>query len=100
MQVYMRVLSHAHQGPESQYMTEDDENDSQRTKTPGRGQDADADAAVDEVGAQDAFIAGMIYSLSSRICPGSPYTPSWTGEDANGSAESERGRRRLDECLR
>ena len=98
---YMRVMSHVHEGRrrnDSQYTTEDDDNDSQGTETPGGGQD-DVDA-VDEVGAQDAFIAGMIYSLSRRICPGSPYTPSWTGEDANGSTESERGRRRLDECLR
>ena len=99
---YMTVLSHVHQGRgmnESQYTTEDEDNDSQGTETPAGGQDADADA-VDEVGAQDAFIAGMIYSLSRRICPGSPYTPSWTGENANGSTESERGRWRLDECLR
>ena len=99
---YIRILSHTHQGRgmnESQYTTEDEDNDSQGTETPGVGQDADADA-VDDVGAQDAFIAGLIYSLSRRICPGSPYTPSWTGEDANGSTESERGRWRLDECLR
>ena len=96
---YIRILSHTHQGRESQYTTEDDDNDSQGTETPGGDQDTDADA-VDEVGAQDAFIAGMIYSLSRRICPGTPYTPSWTGEEANGSSESERGRWRLDECLR
>ena len=99
---FMRILSDTHQGRgtiESQYTTEDDDNDSQGTETPGGGQDADTDA-VDEVGAQDAFIAGMIYSLSRRICPGSPYTPSWTGEAANGSSEIERGRWRLDECLR
>ena len=59
---YMRVLSHAHQGWESQYTTEDDDNDSQGPETPGRGHDADANA-VDEVGAQDAVIAGTIYSL-------------------------------------
>jgi hypothetical protein len=97
---YMRMLSHQGRGTnESQYTTEDDDNDSQGTETPGGAQDADAES-VDEVGAQDAFIAGMIYSLSRRICPGSPYTPSWTGEGANGSSESERGRWRLDECLR
>lgn len=100
---YMRILSHTRQGrgtnESSQYTTEDDDNDSQGTERPGRDQDADADT-VDEVGAQDAFIAGMIYSLSRRMCPGSPYTPSWTGGEANGSSESERGRWRLDECLR
>lgn len=100
---FMRTLSQTRQGrgtnASSQYTTEDDDNDSQGTETPGGSQDADADA-VDEVGAQDAFIAGMIYSLSRRICPGSPYTPFWTGEDTEGSSESERGRWRLDECLR
>ncbi|KAG6908683.1 hypothetical protein DXG01_003697 [Tephrocybe rancida] len=78
---------------------EDDDNDSQGTETPG--DDNDNDSIVDEVGAQDAFVAGMIYALSRRIAPGSPYTPSWTGEDSNvGLPESERGRWRLDECLR
>ncbi|GLB40380.1 putative pfkB family carbohydrate kinase [Lyophyllum shimeji] len=77
----------------------DDDNDSQATEVPGK--DNDDDGIVDEVGAQDAFIAGMIYSLSRRICPGSPYTPSWTGNDLDASSpESERGRWRLDECLR
>ena len=98
---YMRILSHEcrRMNEGSQYTTEDEDNDSQGTETPGGSQDADSDV-VDEVGAQDAFIAGMIYSLSRRICPGAPYTPSWTGDDANGSSESERGRWRLDECLR
>ena len=99
---YIKMLSHTRQGHgtnESRYTTEDDDNDSQGTETPGGDQDVDADV-VDEVGAQDAFIAGMIYSLSRRICPGSPYTPSWTGEDGNGSSENERARWRLDECLR
>ncbi|KAF8806964.1 hypothetical protein BYT27DRAFT_7224041 [Phlegmacium glaucopus] len=99
---YMRILSHTPQGhrtnESSQYTTEDDDNDSQGTETPGG--DQDTGDAVDEVGAQDAFIAGMIYSLSRRICPGSPYTPSWTGGETSGSSESERGRWRLDECLR
>ena len=97
---YMRIVSHTRQSrgtnASSQYTTEDEDNDSQGTETPGGDQDADA---VDGIGAQDAFIAGMIYSLSRRICPGTPYTPSWTGEGAN-SPESERGRWRLDECLR
>ncbi|KAJ7285008.1 hypothetical protein C8J57DRAFT_1290133 [Mycena rebaudengoi] len=76
-------------------------NDSQGTETPG-DEDEDEDAEVlDEVGAQDAFVAGMIYALSRRITPGSPYTPS-SGGDASGTAshDSERGRWRLDECLR
>lgn len=79
-------------------MEEDDDNDSQGTEVPGGDNEDDV---IDEVGAQDAFVAGMIYALSRRIAPGSPYTPSWTGEDSDaGSSESERGRWRLDECLR
>jgi hypothetical protein len=78
---------------------DDDDNDSQGTEVPGG--DNEDDGIIDEVGAQDAFIAGMIYALSRRIAPGSPYTPSWTAEDSDGSSpESERGRWRLDECLR
>jgi hypothetical protein len=53
------------------------------------------------VGAQDAFVAGMIYALSRRIAPGSPYTPSSGGEYVStASSDAERGRWRLDECLR
>ncbi|KAF8149912.1 hypothetical protein B0H34DRAFT_731701 [Crassisporium funariophilum] len=102
---YMGTRSHTRQGQgtneSSQYTTEDDDNDSQGTeRAGGREQDPD-EGVIDEVGAQDAFIAGMVYSLSRRICPGSPYTPSWTGEDVSGtSMENERGRWRLDECLR
>ncbi|KAG6812958.1 hypothetical protein H0H92_015077 [Tricholoma furcatifolium] len=78
---------------------DDDDNDSQGTEIPG-GED-DHDGIVDEVGAHDAFIAGMIYALSRCIAPGFPYTPAWTREDSSaGSPESERGRWRLDECLR
>ncbi|KAG5643010.1 hypothetical protein DXG03_001748 [Asterophora parasitica] len=76
---------------------DDDDNDSQCTEVPG----GDEDDIIDEVGAQDAFVAGMIYALSRRIIPGLPYTPSWTSEDSNvSSPESERGRWRLDESLR
>lgn len=77
---------------------DDDDNDSQGTEVPGKDDDDDI---VDEVGAQDAFIAGMIYALSRRITPGAPYTPSWAGGNSDGSSpEVERGRWRLDECLR
>lgn len=72
---------------------------SQRTET--RTTNAEVEAPVDEIGAQDAFIAGMIYALTRRLCPGQPYTPSWSGEDPSSlSSESERGRWKLDECLR
>lgn len=72
---------------------------------------------VDEVGASDAFIAGMIYALSRRMLPGEPYTPSAVSKNkagavtgiagtargpggASGSTEIDRGRWRLEECLR
>ncbi|KAF7327852.1 hypothetical protein MKEN_00365100 [Mycena kentingensis (nom. inval.)] len=70
--------------------------DSQGTEIPE--DDARANV-IDEVGAQDAFVAGMIYALSRRILPGAPYTPSAVTEDA-AAAEADRGRWRLDECLR
>ncbi|KAI0086802.1 hypothetical protein BDY19DRAFT_958799 [Irpex rosettiformis] len=64
--------------------------------------------AVDEVGAQDAFIAGMIYALSRRIVPGEPYTPSAVSKEGNTTVihgaeldrERDRGKWRLEECLR
>lgn len=105
---YHRARSHTRQGQgtneSSQYTTttttEEDDNDSQGTEMPGGDQDAD-DGIVDEVGAQDAFIAGMIFALSRRLCPGLPYTPAWSGEDVDGAnGEDARGRWRLDECLR
>lgn len=59
------------------------------------------DGVVDEVGAQDAFVAGMIYALSRRIVPGAPYTPSSSRSNPeNPSPDAERGKWRLDECLR
>ncbi|KAF9030991.1 hypothetical protein BDZ89DRAFT_1064314 [Hymenopellis radicata] len=79
------------------YHDDDDDHDSTGTEVP----DTD-DNVVDEVGAQDAFVAGMIYSLSRRIMPGAPYTPSAGGEDVRSGAnpDNDRGRWRLDECLR
>lgn len=80
---------------------DDDERESQGTERGGAN--ADASDAVDEVGAHDAFIAGMIYALSRRICPGAPYTPSAGGRedvDAGTRNEDMRARWKLDECLR
>ncbi|THV07443.1 hypothetical protein K435DRAFT_772751 [Dendrothele bispora CBS 962.96] len=75
---------------------EDDDNDSQETEVPDEDVD---DSIVDEVGAQDAFVTGMIYALSRKIAPGPPYTPSAGGEDTGD--RDDRGRwRQLDECLR
>lgn len=53
---------------------------------------------ADDVGAQDAFIAGMIYALSRRMLPGAPYAPGQSG--ATEALRSEDGRWKLDECLR
>lgn len=98
-------LSHMRQGYDTNessqfaHMTEEDDNDSQGTERPGR--EHEHDNIVDEVGAQDAFIAGMVYALSRRMCPGLPYTPAWSGEgDASSISEDSRGRWKLDECLR
>ena len=63
-------------------------------------------AAIDEVGAHDAFVAGMMYALSRRMLPGDPYTPSAVIKDGNNisvhgvEAERDRGKWRLEECLR
>ncbi|KAI0641734.1 hypothetical protein C8Q79DRAFT_989079 [Trametes meyenii] len=66
----------------------------------GRPQLASSDV-VDEVGAQDAFVAGMMWALSRRLLPGEPYTPSAILSDgAATDPERERGRWRLEECLR
>ncbi|TFY64950.1 hypothetical protein EVG20_g5769 [Dentipellis fragilis] len=61
----------------------------------GKGKTTPA-VAVDEVGAQDAFVAGMIYALSRRLLPGAPYSPGLAGVERT---EDDR-RWRLDECLR
>ncbi|EAU85584.1 hypothetical protein CC1G_06297 [Coprinopsis cinerea okayama7 len=103
----MNSYSHRHMGhnPNSsgQYTTTDYSRDlyrddiSQRTETDDRGNDG----VVDEVGAHDAFIAGMIFALSRKLCPGLPYTPAWSGEDPSSlSSDNERTRWKLDECLR
>jgi len=84
-------------GDSGDYTIEDDDNDSEGTETPG-GRYPDG-SLTDDVGAQDAFIAGMIYALSRRICPGLPYTPAWSGEEVNGTTP-ESFKWRLDECLR
>ncbi|OSC96994.1 hypothetical protein PYCCODRAFT_1440615 [Trametes coccinea BRFM310] len=57
---------------------------------------------LDEVGAQDAFVAGMMWALSRRLLPGEPYTPSAASSDAAAASDGdrERGRWRLEECLR
>ncbi|KAI0776967.1 hypothetical protein BD413DRAFT_524291 [Trametes elegans] len=61
-----------------------------------------ASDVVDEVGAQDAFVAGMMWALSRRLLPGEPYTPSAVSSDGTTAVDPdrERGRWRLEECLR
>lgn len=75
--------------------------------------DDDDDDVIDESGADDAFVAGMIYSLSRRVLPNptySPVQPATTQSQSGGAKPSalqtvleddlERGRWRLEECLR
>jgi hypothetical protein len=79
---------------------EDDDDDSDGTET---GREEPEEDVIDEVGAQDAFVAGMIYALSRRMVPGHPYTPSNSttaaAANANGS-DRDKGRWRLEECLK
>ncbi|KAL0954895.1 hypothetical protein HGRIS_003828 [Hohenbuehelia grisea] len=91
-----------HESREPQYghyeEDRDDDADSQGTERPPED-DAD-NGVVDEVGAQDAFMAGMIYALSRRILPGPPYTPMRSSGKGADKQEIDRGPWRLDECLR
>ncbi|KAG9097416.1 hypothetical protein FRC06_007580 [Ceratobasidium sp. 370] len=58
---------------------------------------AAAKDVVEEAGAGDAFVAGMIFALSRRLVPGAPYSPGL--QDLPGP-DAEKGRWRLEECLR
>ena len=75
---------------------EDVDRDSQGTEVGGGGK-RDTESR-DEAAAQDAFIAGMVYALSQRILPGPPYAP--TGTYAPKNIEIERGKWKLEDCLR
>lgn len=58
-------------------------------------------AFVDEVGAHDAFVAGMMFALCQRILPGRPYTtnePNVNGKNAPNPGTG--GKWKLEECLR
>lgn len=83
------------------YGRDEDELDSSQGGTEVTDEDVD-DGVVDEVGAQDAFVSGMIYALSRRILPGAPFTPSSHGEadPSTSLGENDKNRWRLDECLR
>ncbi|CAE6471259.1 unnamed protein product [Rhizoctonia solani] len=52
---------------------------------------------IEEAGAGDAFVAGMIFALSRRLLPGAPYSP---GLQHLPGPDIEKGRWRLEECLR
>ncbi|KAF8752780.1 ketohexokinase [Rhizoctonia solani] len=62
------------------------------TSTMGTRQDV-----IEEAGAGDAFAAGMIFALSRRLLPGAPYSP---GLHHLPGPDAEKGRWRLEECLR
>lgn len=86
---------------ESMVVTEGEDYEDRTSQDTERGRGNDN---ADETGAHDAFISGMIYALSRRICPGAPYTPSAGGKEDTTSGrvrtEDVRARWRLDECLR
>jgi len=88
---------------ESMVVTEGEEEEDRASQDTERGRGNNNDG-VDETGSYDAFIAGMIYALSRRICPGAPYTPSSGGREDTDSRRTRtddvRARWRLDECLR
>lgn len=88
---------------ESMVVTEGDDEEDRASQDTERGRGNNNDG-VYETGAYDAFIAGMIYALSRRICPGAPYTPSSGGREDTESGRMRtddlRARWRLDECLR
>ena len=67
----------------------------------GEGEDDDDDR--DELAAQDAFIAGMIFALSQIIVPGPPYAPNtapYAQMYNSGLGLDDRGKWRLEDCLR
>ena len=51
-----------------------------------------------DVGTHDAFIMKMIYALTHRLLPGTPYSPSLVGVVV--AQQSEGGRWSLDESVR
>ena len=75
----------------------EEDNDSEGTETGDNITQEDEDV-IDEIGAQEAFVAGMIFALTRKILPGEPYTPRSTtpGYPTN----EEKGKWRLEECLK
>jgi len=75
----------------------EEDNDSEGTET-GDNISQEDDDVIDEIGAQEAFIAGMIFALTRKILPGEPYTPH---SSALGyPTKEEKGKWRLEECLK
>ena len=80
---------------------DDDVDDGASQATEVAGGTRGEEEVVDEVGAQEAFIAGMIYALSRRLMPGpqSPWSPVQV-PSADEIADVDKGRWRLEECLK
>jgi hypothetical protein len=97
------LASPQHTHSDSRAFTSENDDDERGSQDTERGRD-DSNDVIDEGGAHDAFIAGMVYALSRRICPGAPYTPSAGGRDNSDGMrqpnEDVRVKWRLDECLR
>jgi len=75
----------------------EEDNDSEGTETGDNIAQEDEDV-IDEIGAQEAFVAGMIFALTRKILPGEPYTPR---SSASGyPTKEEKGKWRLEECLK
>ena len=79
----------------------DVDHESQLTETGVKNSDESLEA-YDEASAQDAFMAGMIFTLGQRILPGSPYTPttSYATQNNGAGADLDKGKWRLEDCLR
>jgi len=76
---------------------QEEDNDSEGTET-GDNVTQEEEDVIDEIGAQEAFIAGMIFALTRKILPGEPYTPHLTASGY--PVNEEKGRWRLEECLK
>ena len=117
--LFPQRASHSHRRPRRTGNVDSDSSDSEGTqiagprRTTNHGPSPSAsvqspNGVVDEVGAQDAFVAGMMYALTRRLLPGEPYTPSAVVREGNTvtvrgtepDSQRERGRWRLEECLR
>jgi hypothetical protein len=75
----------------------EEDNDSEGTET-GENVPQDEEDVINEIGAQEAFIAGMIFSLTRKILPGEPYTP--RSSPSGYSVNDDKGKWRLEECLK